>query len=86
MPIKVMISSTVYYFEDQIDQIDALFKSMGYETIVSKSGSVFADPRYGNFPDCLHAVEECELSVQIAVLVKSETIVLPLKNSKKPER
>lgn len=61
MPIKVMISTTVYYFEDQIDQIDALFKSLGYETIVSKNGSVFADPRYGNFPDCLHAVEECDV-------------------------
>lgn len=56
-----MISSTVYYFEDQIDQIDTLFQSLGYETIVSKNGSVFADPRYGNFPDCLRAVEECDV-------------------------
>lgn len=56
-----MISSTVHYFEDQIDQIDTFFKSLGYETIVSKCGSVFADPRYGNFPDCLLAVEECDV-------------------------
>lgn len=56
-----MISSTVYNFEDQIDQIDTLFRSLGYGTIVSKNGSVFADPRFGNFPDCLRAVEECDV-------------------------
>ena len=61
MAIKVMISSTVYNFEDQIDQIDAFFQSLGYETIVSKNGSVFADPRYGNFTDCLRAVGECDV-------------------------
>ena len=56
-----MISSTVRNFGDQIDQIDTLFQSLGYETIVSKNGSVFADPRYGNFPDCLYAVNECDI-------------------------
>lgn len=61
MAIKVMISSTVYNFEDQIDQIDTFFQSLEYETIVSKNGSVFADPRYGNFTDCLHAVGECDV-------------------------
>lgn len=61
MAIKVMISSTVRNFGDQIDQIDTLFRSLGYETIVSKNGSVFADPRYGNFPDCLYAVKECDI-------------------------
>ncbi|MBR3493782.1 MAG: hypothetical protein IKH44_15950 [Bacteroidales bacterium] len=49
MAIKVMISSTVYNFEDQLDQIEAVLKSLGYDTILSKNGSVFADPRYGNF-------------------------------------
>ena len=61
MAIKVMISSTVYNFEDQLDQIEAVLKSLGYDTILSKNGSVFADPRYGNFKDCLEAVSECDI-------------------------
>ena len=61
MAIKVMISSTVYNFEDQLDQIEAVLKSLGYDTILSKNGSVFVNPLFGNFKDCLEAVSECDI-------------------------
>lgn len=57
----VMISSSVYGFEDQLDRIAAIFRTLGYHVVMSKEGSLPVNPRLGNFANCLKAVEDCDL-------------------------
>ena len=57
----VMISSSVYGFEDQLDRIAAIFRTLGYHVVMSKEGSLPVNPRLGNFENCLKAVEDCDL-------------------------
>jgi hypothetical protein len=60
-PLKVMLSSTVYGYEWQIEQIYAILKSMGYKVWNSHKGSlpiVFPASTYGS---CIAAVEQCDI-------------------------
>ena len=57
----VMISSSVYGFEDQLDRIAAIFRTLDYNVVMSKEGSLQVNPRLGNFENCLKAVENCDL-------------------------
>ncbi len=61
----IMISSSVYHFEDQLQQIASLLRSMGYAIILSMDGSIKVDPFKHNFTNCLEAVSECDLFVGI---------------------
>ena len=51
-PITVMISSSVHNYKDQLLTIRDLFIEKGYNVIMSMDGTIFADPRLGNFDKC----------------------------------
>lgn len=57
----VMISSSVNGYEDQLLRIEAEFITLGYDVVLSMSGSMKVDPRLHNFDNCLQAVEACDL-------------------------
>lgn len=63
--LKVMVSSSIYEFEDQIDAICSYLEMLGYEVISSKEGTLKVDPRLNNFENCYKAVEGCDLFLGI---------------------
>ncbi len=63
--IKIMVSSSVYHFEDQLDQIAAVLKGYGYETIMSHLETVRVGPHQHNFEACRRAVAECDVFLGI---------------------
>ena len=60
-PIKIMISSSIYGFEDTIRQVAALLETMGYTVISSLLGTVKVHPDKSNLDNSLLAVEECDI-------------------------
>jgi hypothetical protein len=63
--VKIMLGSTVYGFEDQLSQIIAQLKVLGYEVMSSHFGSIKVNPKLSNLQNCLNAVEECDLFLGI---------------------
>lgn len=61
IPIKIMISSSIYGFEDNIRQVAALLQSMGYEVISSLLGTIKVHPGKSNLENSILAVEECDV-------------------------
>ena len=61
----IMISSSVYHFEDQLLQIASYLRTLGYDVILSMDGSINVHPFKHNFTNCLEAVAECDLFVGI---------------------
>lgn len=59
--LKIMVSSAVYGFESQIEQICSLLSSMDYEVINSHIGTIKVHPELSNLDNCLEAVKECDL-------------------------
>lgn len=59
--IKIMISSSILGFEDNIKQVAAFLESMGYEVISSLLGTVKVNPDKSNMENCMLAVEECDV-------------------------
>lgn len=65
MSLKIMVSSTVYGSETDLDQIQAILQGYGYDVIMSKNGSVYVPAGVSNEDACLQAVEECDLFLGI---------------------
>lgn len=63
--IKIMVSSTVYGSESDLDQIEAILEGYGYEVIMSKNGTVYVPIGVSNEEACLSAVEDCDLFLGI---------------------
>jgi hypothetical protein len=63
--IKIMVGSTVYGFEDNLSQVVATLKTLGYNVINSSSCTVKVDSDLSNLENCLLAVEECDLFLGI---------------------
>lgn len=59
--IKIMISSSIYGFEDNIKQVAAYLEAREYEVISSHLGTVKVHPGMSNLDNCLLAVEECDV-------------------------
>ncbi len=59
-PLKIMVASTVYGFEDQLSTICATLSNLKYEVINSQIGTVKVNPRKSNLENCLQAVHECD--------------------------
>lgn len=62
---KVMVSSSVLDFEDQLDVLCSYLNTLGYDVFCSKEGTVVADARLGNFDNCYRAVADCDLFLGI---------------------
>jgi len=62
---KVMVSSSILDFEDQLDVLCSYLRSLGYDVLCSKEGTIKADTRLGNFDNCYDAVKCCDLFLGI---------------------
>lgn len=63
--LKIMVSSTVYGSESDLDQIEGILKGYGYEVVMSKNGTVYVPIGVSNEEACLKAVEDCDLFLGI---------------------
>jgi hypothetical protein len=63
--LKIMVSSTVYGSESDLDQIHAILKAYGYDVVMSKGGTVYVPIGVSNEEACLKAVEDCDLFLGI---------------------
>lgn len=60
-PLSIMVSSTNHDIRDLLIQIEGALNSFGYDTRISRMGTLFVDPDLGNFDNCLKAVEDCDV-------------------------
>lgn len=58
--IEIMVASTVFGYEDQIDQVCGLFQQMGYHPVNSHYRTMPTDPSLSNLENCLEAVRKCD--------------------------
>lgn len=58
--IEVMVASSVYGYEDQINQICGLFQQMGYHPINSHYKTMPTDPSMSNLDNSLEATRNCD--------------------------
>ena len=58
---KIMVSSAVYGFESELNQICAVLDNLNYDVLCSHIGTIKVDPRLSNMDNCLNAVRECDL-------------------------
>ena len=58
--IEIVVASSVYGYEDQLNQICGLFEQMGYQPINSHYKTMPTDPSKSNLVNCLTAVENCD--------------------------
>ena len=54
---KIMVSSAVYGFENEIEQICSILSNMGYRVLNSHIGTIRVHPGFSNLDNCLKAVE-----------------------------
>jgi len=59
--LKIMVSSTVYGSESDLDAIYSILDGFGYEVVMSKEGNVYVPAGYTPEQACLKAVEDCDL-------------------------
>lgn len=58
--LKLMVSSTVYGFEDQLRQICSILQGYGYEVWNSHIKTIPVHPGRSNADNCFAAVENCD--------------------------
>jgi hypothetical protein len=58
--LKIMVSSTVHGFEDQVIQVCSTLKSFGYKVLSSHYKTIPVHPELSNTEVCLQAVENCD--------------------------
>jgi ATP-dependent DNA helicase RecG len=59
--IDIMVASSVYGYEDQLNQICGLFEQMGYHPVNSHYKTVRTDPSKSNLGNCLDATKNCKV-------------------------
>jgi hypothetical protein len=59
--LNIMVSSTVYGTEADLDVIAVILKGYGYKVVMSKEGSVYVPAGMKPEPACLKAVADCDL-------------------------
>jgi len=58
--IKIMVSSTVYHFKSDLDQLCSTLIGFGYEVICSHLGTVYPVPGKSPEESCIAAVADCD--------------------------
>lgn len=58
--IEIMVASSVYGYEDQLNQICGLFEQMGYHPISSHYRTMLNDPSKSNLENCMEAVRNSD--------------------------
>lgn len=64
-PITIMVSSTVYGSEDELDRVYALLTSYGYEVWMSHKGTLPVFSKKSAFDNCLEGVRRCQIFLGI---------------------
>lgn len=64
-PLTIMVSSTVYGAESDLDSIYAILKGFGYNVVMSKEGTVYIPAGMSPEEACMTAVEDCDLFLGI---------------------
>ncbi len=64
-PIRLMVGSTVYGFEDQLSTICSVLRNYGYEVLNSHIGTIKVSPFQSNLENCLAAVDACDVFLGI---------------------
>lgn len=59
--LKIMVASTIYGFEDQLDQVCSTLQTYGYEVWNSHFKTIPVHPAKSNTENCLLAVGSCDL-------------------------
>jgi hypothetical protein len=59
--LRILVSSTVYGYEEFLESIYALLETFGYDVVMSHKGTVPIDPELSAMNNCLEAVKECDL-------------------------
>lgn len=59
-PPIVLVSSSVYGFEQTLDQIYAVLRRFGYRVWMSHNNTLPVNSNFSNFENCLRAVERCD--------------------------
>lgn len=59
--LKIMVASTIFGFEDQLEQICATLQGYRYEVWNSHTRTIPVHPGLSNTENCLRAVESCDL-------------------------
>ncbi|MGL5888843.1 MAG: DUF4062 domain-containing protein [Bacteroidia bacterium] len=65
--LKVMVSSSVYHFRTEIEQLCATLTGFGYEVINSHIGTVYSIPGKSPKESCLEAVRNCDFFLGIVL-------------------
>ncbi|MFA9388446.1 MAG: ATP-binding protein [Prolixibacteraceae bacterium] len=63
--LKILVSSTVYGSDSDLDQIKYTLEGFGYEVVMSKEGRVYVAIDDDPTAACLKAVEDCDLFLGI---------------------
>jgi len=58
--LKIMVSSTVYHFKTDLEQLCSTLQGFGYEVLNSHIGTIYPVPGKSPEESCLAAVEECD--------------------------
>jgi hypothetical protein len=59
--IKIMVASTVYNFQSDLNRIYNLLDGFGYDVLMSHKGTIPIDSSKSNAQTCTDAVEECDV-------------------------
>ena len=59
--LKIMVASSIYGFEDQIEQICAILTGYGYEVLNSHLKTIPVNPNKSNVENCLIAAQTCDI-------------------------
>lgn len=62
---KVMIASSIFGFQDHLNQICALIEALGFDVLNSHYGTISADSNLSNLDNCLNAVRSCDIFLGI---------------------
>ncbi len=58
--IEIMIASSVYNYEDQINEICGILEQMDYHPVSSHYKTMPTDPSKSNLENCLIAAQKCD--------------------------
>jgi hypothetical protein len=64
-PLRILVSSVVYGYEDFLESIYAILGNFGYEVLMSHKGTIEIDPDISAMASCLEAVERCDVFLGI---------------------
>src|SRR5690349_10224336 len=64
-PLRLMVASSVYGFETDLDQICGVLDTYGYSVMNSRRGTIPTHPGKTNKDNCLDAVRECDVFLGI---------------------